>query len=40
VEIGEGQAPAVRDLFGGSLRDIRTFRDFNGIERVAAGRRE
>lgn len=39
VEIGEGQAEDVRKLFGGALENLRVFRDFNGIERVAVGTR-
>lgn len=39
VEVGGGQAPAVRELFAGELEDIETCRDFGGTERVVAGRR-
>lgn len=40
VEIGEGQAPAVRALFGGRLNSLQTRLDFNGIERVVCGIRQ
>lgn len=39
VEIGEGQAADVKKLFETALCDIKVFQDFNGIERVVAGRR-
>lgn len=40
VEIGEGQSADVKKLFGTMLNDIKVYRDFNGIERVVAGRLE
>lgn len=39
VEIGEGQAADIRTLFSGILEDIRVYQDFNGLDRVVAGRR-
>lgn len=39
VEIGEGQARDVENLFSAALTGIRTFRDFSGTERVVAGKR-
>ncbi|HEX3016541.1 MAG TPA: peptide chain release factor N(5)-glutamine methyltransferase [Caproicibacter sp.] len=39
VEIGEGQAGDVKKLFGTVLCNMKVFKDFNGIERVVAGRR-
>lgn len=40
VEIGEGQAEDVKRLFGGALKDLRVYRDFNGFDRVVSGRAE
>lgn len=38
VEVGEGQAPAVRKMFeAAGLEEIGTEKDFNGIERVVSG---
>ena len=38
VEVGEGQAEAVRQLFlQAGLKNIRTAKDFGGIDRVVAG---
>lgn len=39
VEIGEGQARDVEALFSSELTEIGTFRDFNGTERVVAGKK-
>lgn len=39
VEIGEEQAHDVETLFSAELADLRTYRDFNGTERVVAGKK-
>lgn len=39
VEIGEGQAEDVAELFAGKLEEIHVYRDFNGTERVVSGTR-
>lgn len=39
VEIGEEQARDVEALFSSELTEIGTFRDFNGTERVVAGKK-
>lgn len=39
VELGEGQAPAVKALFAGALADLRVIDDLYGVPRVLAGRR-
>lgn len=40
VEIGEEGGPAVGELFGPLLEDLRVLRDFSGFDRVVAGRRK
>lgn len=40
VELGEGQAPAVKALFSGALTDLRVIDDLYGVPRVLAGRRK
>mgnify|MGYP000862253186 CR=1 FL=1 len=39
VEVGDGQAEAVRALFSGALEDLSVRKDFNGVARVVSGRR-
>ncbi|HMU97138.1 MAG TPA: hypothetical protein PKA08_10185, partial [Elusimicrobiota bacterium] len=39
LEVGRGQAPAVATLVSGYFRDVRTEKDFAGIDRYVGGRR-